>query len=79
MKVEFADADSKCNGCSLCVVQCPEGIMEFKADPNKGTLVYGAKFNQYCKVCRECVVACPLDLFHEVAVVAPPEGRIDVG
>jgi ferredoxin len=75
VKVDFDDPLSKCNGCSLCVVQCPDGLIEFKADPGKGTLVYGARFTDLCKACRECVTACPLDLFREVAVPARPEGH----
>jgi Pyruvate/2-oxoacid:ferredoxin oxidoreductase delta subunit len=75
VKVEFADPLSKCNGCSLCIVQCPEGIVEFKADATRGTLVYGARFTDFCKVCRECVTACPLDLFGEIAVATRPEGH----
>ncbi|HET7786193.1 MAG TPA: 2-oxoacid:acceptor oxidoreductase family protein [Myxococcales bacterium] len=74
VKVEFSDPLAKCNGCSLCVVQCPEGIIQFKADTSRGTLVYGARFGDFCKACRECVTACPLDLFREIAVVARPEG-----
>jgi 2-oxoacid:acceptor oxidoreductase gamma subunit (pyruvate/2-ketoisovalerate family) len=70
--IDFADADQRCNGCSLCVALCPEGIIQFNADPKKGALVYGAKFGDFCKVCRECVAACPLDLFHEVETVARP-------
>jgi pyruvate ferredoxin oxidoreductase gamma subunit len=70
--IRFTDPTNKCNGCSLCVVQCPEGIIDFTADP-KGAIVHGAKFADYCKVCRECVTACPLDLFHEEAVVSRPE------
>jgi pyruvate ferredoxin oxidoreductase gamma subunit len=73
--IRFADPTAKCNGCSLCVVQCPEGIVEFTADP-RGAIVHGAKFADYCKVCRECVTACPLDLFHEEAVVSRPEGAL---
>jgi pyruvate ferredoxin oxidoreductase gamma subunit len=72
--IRFADAASKCNGCSLCVVQCPEGIIDFTADRARGAIVHGARFADYCKVCRECVTACPLDLFHEESVVARPEG-----
>ena len=71
VRIEFKDADSRCNGCSLCVALCPEGIIQFNASP-KGALVYGAKFDDFCKVCRECVAACPLDLFHEVETVARP-------
>lgn len=74
-KVEFDDPLSKCNGCSLCVMQCPEGLIEFRADPSKGTLVYGARFTDFCKVCRECVTACPLDLFREIATATRPEGH----
>lgn len=77
--VEFKDPDKKCNGCTLCVVQCPEGIIEFNADPQKGALVYGAKFADYCKVCRECIAACPLDLFSEVAIVTRPDGALTEG
>ena len=28
------------------------GIIEFKPDPSRGTLVYGARFADFCKVCR---------------------------
>jgi 2-oxoacid:acceptor oxidoreductase gamma subunit (pyruvate/2-ketoisovalerate family) len=76
VRVEFADEAHKCNGCSLCVVQCPEGIINFIPDPAKGPIVYGAKFADFCKVCRECVVACPLDLFREVAASTRPEGAV---
>ncbi len=75
VKVEFIDPTSRCNGCSLCVVQCPEGIIQFNADPEKGTLVYGARFTDFCKVCRECIAACPLDLFREIAASTRPEGH----
>jgi ferredoxin len=74
VRIEFVDPEARCNGCSLCVVQCPEGIIDFTPDPAKGTIVHGARFDTYCKVCRECVTACPLDLFHEVRVVGRPEG-----
>jgi len=74
IRIEFLDASSRCNGCSLCVVQCPEGIIDFTPDPARGTLVSGARFDDFCKRCRECVQACPLDLFHEVAASTRPEG-----
>lgn len=74
VKVEFSDPSKRCNGCSLCVAQCPEGIIDFTPDPTKGALVYGARFTDFCKVCRECVAACPLDLFTEVAASTRPEG-----
>ena len=39
----------------------------------RGPIVRGARFADYCKSCRECIAACPLDLFTEVAAVARPE------
>lgn len=73
VKIEFADPRGRCNGCSLCVVQCPEGIIDFTPDPARGAIVHGARFATHCKVCRECVTACPLDLFHEVSAVTRPD------
>ena len=46
-------------------------VVDFTADPARGAVVHGARFDDYCKVCAECVAACPLDLFHEVRVAAP--------
>jgi 2-oxoacid:acceptor oxidoreductase gamma subunit (pyruvate/2-ketoisovalerate family) len=77
VRVEFADPTSKCNGCSLCVAQCPEGIIDFKPDPARGAIVHGARFADFCKVCRECIAACPLDLFAEVAASTRPEGALE--
>jgi 2-oxoacid:acceptor oxidoreductase gamma subunit (pyruvate/2-ketoisovalerate family) len=74
VRIEFSDPTSRCNGCSLCVGQCPEGIIEFTADPSRGAIVHGARFDDFCKACRECIAACPLDLFSEVAAVTRPEG-----
>jgi ferredoxin len=76
VRIEFADPTSRCNGCSLCVVQCPEGIIEFTADASRGAIVHGARFADFCKACRECIAACPLDLFSEVAAVTRPEGAV---
>jgi Pyruvate/2-oxoacid:ferredoxin oxidoreductase delta subunit len=76
VKIEFRDETHRCNGCSLCVVQCPEGIIDFTADPARGAIVHGARFADFCKGCRECIAACPLDLFHEVAAVTAPDGAL---
>jgi ferredoxin len=67
----FADPEGRCNGCSLCVAQCPEGIIEFDRDEARGPIVHGARFDTFCKACRECVRACPLDLFAEEAASIP--------
>lgn len=73
--IQFADPTQRCNGCSLCVMQCPEGIIDFTADLARGAIVHGARFSTHCKRCRECVSACPLHLFEEIAVVDLPEDR----
>jgi ferredoxin len=72
VSIRFADPSGRCNGCSLCVAQCPDGIIDFASDP-RGAIVHGARFDEYCKACRECVTACPLDLFWEEAIVARSE------
>jgi Pyruvate/2-oxoacid:ferredoxin oxidoreductase gamma subunit/NAD-dependent dihydropyrimidine dehydrogenase PreA subunit len=72
VRIEFADPGGRCNGCSLCVAACPEGIIDFTADPARGAIVHGARFDDFCKVCRECIAACPLDLFTETHVIARP-------
>jgi len=77
VKIEFADPSARCNGCSLCVVQCPEGIIDFTPDPRRGAIVHGARFDTHCKACRECVTACPLDLFREVAAVTRPDPAME--
>ncbi len=79
VRVEFADPAGKCNGCSLCVAQCPEGIIEFSPDPARGAIVHGARFEEFCKVCRECIASCPLDLFAEVAASTRPDGALQEG
>jgi pyruvate ferredoxin oxidoreductase gamma subunit len=70
VEIAFEDPTERCNGCALCVAQCPEGIITFRPDPARGPLVTGARFADYCKGCRECIVACPLDLFLEREIVA---------
>lgn len=78
VRIEFADPASRCSGCALCVVQCPEGIITFEPDRARGPIVHGARFTDYCKRCRECVAACPLDLFAEVPAVSRPDGALDM-
>ncbi|MBI2981221.1 MAG: 2-oxoacid:acceptor oxidoreductase family protein [Deltaproteobacteria bacterium] len=65
-KLVFGDPENRCNGCSLCIVNCPEGIIQFEKDEKQGVRVTGANINQFCKLCRECIKACPIDLFEEV-------------
>ncbi|MBI4208748.1 MAG: 2-oxoacid:acceptor oxidoreductase family protein [Deltaproteobacteria bacterium] len=65
-RLVFQDPQDRCTGCSLCIVNCPEGIIQFVPDEKRGIRVTGADVNHFCKLCRECIEACPLDLFEEV-------------
>ena len=64
-RIVFVDPDLKCNGCAVCIVNCPENIIRFVPDESRGVLVIGADFGTYCKQCRECVENCPEKLFLE--------------
>ena len=61
----FADPDTRCTGCSHCIVNCPEGIIRFEPDAERGVLVKGAEVSSFCKLCGECVAVCPEKLFSE--------------
>ncbi len=63
----FADPDTRCTGCSHCIVNCPEGIIRFEPDAERGVLVKGADVSAFCKLCGECVAVCPEKLFSEGA------------
>lgn len=65
-RVAFADPRGLCDGCALCVAQCPEGIVELAPDPARGGIVRGVRFEGFCKTCGECVAACPHGLFQKV-------------
>ena len=65
-RVDFLDPDGCCDGCALCVAQCPESIIEPSRDPAKAGIVRGVRFESFCKVCGECVAACPYGLFVKV-------------
>lgn len=64
-RVTFSDEYKKCTGCSLCISNCPENIINYVPDTKKGVQVTGADFGGYCKFCRECIEICPMDLFKE--------------
>lgn len=64
----FKDPTNRCNGCSLCIVNCPEGIIHYVPDEQQGVRVTGANIDQFCKLCRECIEVCPVNLFQETGV-----------
>ena len=64
-EVEFEDPDKRCTGCSHCIANCPEGIIRWQPDPERGVLVTGADVGSFCKLCAECIAVCPEELFKE--------------
>lgn len=64
-RLVFVDPGDKCTGCSLCIVGCPENIITYIPDARRGLKVTGADTNQFCKLCRECIEICPVELFQE--------------
>ncbi len=65
VRLHFADPEGKCNGCSHCITNCPEGIILWEPDPKIGVKVTGAEVSTYCKLCNECISVCPFGLFAE--------------
>lgn len=65
--LQFSDPRGDCNGCGHCIINCPENIIEFVPDNERGLNVTGADIGNYCKLCRECIAVCPKQLFTEVA------------
>lgn len=61
----FEDPEKKCTGCSHCITNCPEGIIRFEPDAERGVLVTGADVSSFCKLCGECIAVCPEQLFKE--------------
>jgi len=77
VRVSLSDPQGKCNGCALCVAQCPEGVIALARTEAGGFRVSPEAFARdtapYCKVCRECVNACPHHLFQETEVRSPQQ------
>jgi ferredoxin len=62
-RLRFEDPNTACTGCAHCITNCPEGIIRFVPDPERGVLVTGADVSQFCKLCQECIAVCPEKLF----------------
>ncbi len=66
LRLRFEDPAVACTGCAHCITNCPEGIIRFHPDPERGLLVTGADVSSFCKLCGECIAICPEHLFREV-------------
>ena len=65
-RLRFEDPGTACTGCAHCITNCPEGIIHFHPDADRGLLVTGVDVSTYCKLCGECIAVCPEKLFREV-------------
>ena len=66
LRLKFSDPDVRCTGCAHCVTHCPEGVILFEPDEERGLLVTGVEVTTYCKLCGECIAVCPEHLFQEL-------------
>lgn len=65
-RLRFEDPATACTGCSHCITNCPEGIIRFRPDAERGLLVTGVDVSSFCKLCGECIAVCPEHLFKEM-------------
>lgn len=62
-RLRFEDPDDRCTGCAHCITNCPEGIIRWQPDEERGVKVLGADVSSFCKLCAECIAVCPEELF----------------
>ncbi len=65
-RLRFEDPGTACTGCAHCITNCPEGIIRFHPDRERGLLVTGVDVSNFCKLCGECIAICPEHLFKEM-------------
>ena len=65
VRLRFQDPETACTGCAHCITNCPEGIIRFRPDAERGLLVTGVDVSSFCKLCGECIAICPEKLFVE--------------
>ena len=73
IRLRFEDPGLACNGCAHCITNCPEGIIIWQPDADRGVLVTGVDVNTFCKLCGECIAVCPEHLFKELPFEEPWE------
>lgn len=65
VRLRFEDPKDACTGCAHCIHNCPEGIIRFIPDEQRGLKVIGADVSSFCKLCGECIAVCPENLFFQ--------------
>jgi 2-oxoacid:acceptor oxidoreductase gamma subunit (pyruvate/2-ketoisovalerate family) len=76
LRLRFLDPNLACTGCAHCIANCPEGIIRFVPDAERGVLVTGVDVSTFCKLCRECIAVCPEHLFQQAAYEEPWEEAV---
>ena len=71
LRLRFSDPKVACTGCGHCITNCPEGVIRFEPDEERGLLVTGVDVTTYCKLCGECIAVCPERLFEELPYEEP--------
>jgi len=81
MLAEFRGAHAvdlaKCNGCSLCALDCPAAAIEMKLNPSTKKRYPVIDFGR-CVFCYQCVVVCPVNAyikgtFYDLATIKKEE------
>jgi len=73
LRLKYSDPEDKCTGCGHCITNCPEGIIIWKPDEERGVLVTGVDVGSFCKLCGECIEVCPEHLFKQLPFEEPWE------
>lgn len=57
----FIEIDpERCKGCELCILVCPEGVINVSNKFNSKGWIYVEPFNNdKCTGCRKCAFVCP--------------------
>lgn len=71
----------RCQGCELCVVQCPTGVLELSDELNV-RLAYPPRVKAgkepYCIFCKRCEYACPVWAIYVVEENPETESNAEV-
>lgn len=49
----------KCKGCGLCVVACPQDVIQLSKDVNSKGFNFAEMKNDACIGCTNCALVCP--------------------
>lgn len=59
VKGEIVISIEKCKGCSVCVVTCPQNVIQLSKNVNGKGYHYLEVTNDNCTGCTNCAIVCP--------------------